>query len=310
VEVVVSRESAKLYSSTGRTPRGPGRETFRYAGIGGLIGFIVGVLVGVVLVAMPGIESAGGMAPVQLLGPNMATIGGATIGAVFGYFRRQRPDARFARLAASVGLARLLLPPIIAAIIVSITVSIIVAIIGLEGFPFLPQFAFKTGSGHIAAAVIVVLFVTRARSLFAATAAIKVEIVIAVIFGRLALIIAAPINTGTAALLVNAHLVVGDHTEIVVSKLQIIFHLHPIAIVLGVLRKLLELVEHLRRIAARAAINPVKLTAAPALGTVPAPTATVIAIIVIQGNCSLISDLAQKCSHARPTDPLPLRATA
>ncbi|WP_373060740.1 hypothetical protein [Gemmatimonas sp.] len=99
VEVVVSRESAKLYSSARRTPRGPGRETFRYAGIGGLIGFILGVLVGIVLVAMPGIESAGGMAPVQLLGPNMATIGGAAIGAVFGYFCRQRPDPRFARAA-------------------------------------------------------------------------------------------------------------------------------------------------------------------------------------------------------------------
>lgn len=103
VEVVVSRESAKLYSSAGRTPRGPGRETFRYAGIGGLIGFILGVLVGIVLVAMPGIESAGGMAPVQLLGPNMATIGGAAIGAVFGYFRRQRPDPRFARAAEAAG---------------------------------------------------------------------------------------------------------------------------------------------------------------------------------------------------------------
>lgn len=103
VEVVVSRESAKLYSTAKRAPRAPGRETFRYAGIGGLIGFIVGVGVGVVLVAMPGIESAGGMAPVQLLGPNMATIGGAAIGAVIGYFRRQRPDPRFARAAEAAG---------------------------------------------------------------------------------------------------------------------------------------------------------------------------------------------------------------
>lgn len=104
VEVVVSREAAeRLYGSAPRAPRPPGRETFRYAGIGGLIGFLVGVLVGVVLVAMPGIESAGGMAPVQLLGPNMATIAGAAIGALIGYFKRQQPNPRYARAAEEAG---------------------------------------------------------------------------------------------------------------------------------------------------------------------------------------------------------------
>jgi len=104
VEVVVSRDAAqRFYASSPRAPRQPGRETFRYAGIGGLIGFCVGVLVGLVAVAMPGIEAAGGMAPVQIMGPNVATIGGAALGALIGFFKRQQPDARFARAAEETG---------------------------------------------------------------------------------------------------------------------------------------------------------------------------------------------------------------
>jgi hypothetical protein len=104
VEVVVSREAAaRFYASAPRAPRRPGRETFRYAGIGGLVGFCVGVLVGLVAVAWPGVEAPGGMAPVQILGPNMATVGGAAVGAVVGFFRRQRPDPRFARAAEETG---------------------------------------------------------------------------------------------------------------------------------------------------------------------------------------------------------------
>ena len=104
VEVVVSREAAqRFYAGTRRAPRGPGRETFRYAGIGGLVGFCTGVLVGLVAVAWPGVEAPGGMAPVQLLGPNVATTVGAALGAVVGFFRRQRPDPRHARAAEETG---------------------------------------------------------------------------------------------------------------------------------------------------------------------------------------------------------------
>lgn len=104
VEVVVSGDAAKrFYADAPRGPRQPGRETFRFAGIGGLIGFFVGLLVGVVAVAMPGVHSPGAMMPVQLLGPNMATIGGATIGAIFGFFKRQQPNPRFARAAEETG---------------------------------------------------------------------------------------------------------------------------------------------------------------------------------------------------------------
>lgn len=104
VEVVVSREAAaRFYANAPRAPRRPGRETFRYAGIGGLIGFITGVAIGLITVALPGVEAPGGMAPVQVFGPNMATVTGAAIGAIVGWFRRQRPNPRHARAAEASG---------------------------------------------------------------------------------------------------------------------------------------------------------------------------------------------------------------
>jgi hypothetical protein len=104
VEVVVSRAAAERYYADGRRGiRRPGRETFRYAGIGGLLGFIAGVVIGLVMVALPGIHEPGSMALVQVFGPNMATIGGAALGAVVGFFRRQRPNPRHARAAEESG---------------------------------------------------------------------------------------------------------------------------------------------------------------------------------------------------------------
>lgn len=100
VEVVVSSRAAERhYGDAARKVRRPGRETYRYAGIGGLFGFIGGVALGLIMVALPGIEEAGGLALVQVFGPNMATVGGATVGAIIGYFRPQRPNPRYARAA-------------------------------------------------------------------------------------------------------------------------------------------------------------------------------------------------------------------
>ena len=50
-----------------------------------------------------GIEEPGGMALVQVFGPSMATVIGAALGAVIGFFRRQRPDPRHARAAERSG---------------------------------------------------------------------------------------------------------------------------------------------------------------------------------------------------------------
>lgn len=98
VEVVVSREAAQRFYGVARVRR-PGREAFRYAGIGGLVGFVGGALLSLLMVAWPGIDAPGGLALVQLAGPNFGTITGATVGAFIGWFRRQRPDARHARAA-------------------------------------------------------------------------------------------------------------------------------------------------------------------------------------------------------------------
>jgi hypothetical protein len=52
--------------------------------------------------------------------------------------------------------------------------------------------------------------------------------------------------------------VIGDHSEIVIRKLQVILGLNSVAMMLSVLRKFLIFIKQLRRIAARAAVNPVE----------------------------------------------------
>jgi hypothetical protein len=102
IEVVVSREAAARFyaSASGRgAPRALGRETWSYAGGGALIGFTAGVAISLVMVAWPGIDAPGGLALVQLAGPNVGTMAGATIGALIGALRRQHPSRRHARAA-------------------------------------------------------------------------------------------------------------------------------------------------------------------------------------------------------------------
>lgn len=102
IEVVVSSDAAARFYSrlpNRQAPRPPGRETWRFAGIGALAGFVGGVVISLVMVAWPGIDAPGGNALVQVAGPNIGTIAGATVGAMIGSLRRQRPDARHARAA-------------------------------------------------------------------------------------------------------------------------------------------------------------------------------------------------------------------
>jgi hypothetical protein len=106
IEVVVSREAARRFyqGASGReAPRGFRRETWSWAGAGALLGFIGGVLISLVMVAWPGIDAPGGLALVQLLGPNVGTMAGAAIGAILGALRRQRPQPRHARAAEASG---------------------------------------------------------------------------------------------------------------------------------------------------------------------------------------------------------------
>jgi hypothetical protein len=101
VEVVVSREAAERYYRGGAQP--PGRETFRFAAIGALSGLLITATLSLVIVAMPGWEPPRATAIVQLLGPNIGAIGGAALGALFGFFRRRRPSRRHARAAEATG---------------------------------------------------------------------------------------------------------------------------------------------------------------------------------------------------------------
>jgi len=101
IEVVVSREAAAYFP--GRPARSPGRETFRYAGIGGLAGLLFGAVISLGMVAWPGLDAPGGQAIVQLLGPNFGLVTGAALGAAAGAFRPRRPDPRHARAAEAAG---------------------------------------------------------------------------------------------------------------------------------------------------------------------------------------------------------------
>lgn len=103
IEVVVSRSAAERFYKGARPV--PTREVFRYAGIGGFIGLLLGVTIALVILALPGEVRQRSTALVQLLGPNFMTVSGALLGAIVGFFRRRRPLPHYARAAeASSGI--------------------------------------------------------------------------------------------------------------------------------------------------------------------------------------------------------------
>ena len=101
IDVVVSPEAAAHFR--GGFVRGPGRETFRFAGIGGLTGLMLGAAISLVMVAWPGLDAPGGQAIAQLLGPNVGLVAGAAVGACVGFFLHRSPDKRHARAANAAG---------------------------------------------------------------------------------------------------------------------------------------------------------------------------------------------------------------
>ncbi|HEU4643512.1 MAG TPA: hypothetical protein VFS44_13730 [Gemmatimonadaceae bacterium] len=103
IEVVVSRTAADRFYRDAR--RVPDREVFRFAGIGGFIGLILGVTISLVILALPGEVRQRSTAIIQLIGPNFMTLGGALVGAIIGFFRRRQAPAHYARAAeASSGI--------------------------------------------------------------------------------------------------------------------------------------------------------------------------------------------------------------
>ncbi len=97
VDVVVSPAAARRHYPD--RARSLGREAIRFAGIGGLIGLIVGAILSLLIIIPPGFADPGLGAVVQLLGPNFATVTGALIGAVIGLFVHRRAERRYARAA-------------------------------------------------------------------------------------------------------------------------------------------------------------------------------------------------------------------
>jgi hypothetical protein len=97
IDVVVSPQAAqRFYRGLARQP---GRAALRYAGIGGLVGLVIGAAISFIIIALPGFQAPGVVAFVQLLGPNLATVLGALIGAAYGLTRGRPAERRHRRAA-------------------------------------------------------------------------------------------------------------------------------------------------------------------------------------------------------------------
>ena len=99
VEVIVSRAASDRFYA-GRA-RPPGHEMFRWAGIGGITGLLVGAAISFIILALPEDVGPGPAAIAQLVGPNLSTVLGAVLGGLFGRMRRRRPNPWYARAAES-----------------------------------------------------------------------------------------------------------------------------------------------------------------------------------------------------------------
>ena len=97
VEVIVSRRASDRFYE-GRA-RPPGNEMFRWAGIGGIAGLLVGAAISFIILALPQDVGPGPAAIAQLVGPNFSTVLGAVLGGVYGLMRRRPPRSWYARAA-------------------------------------------------------------------------------------------------------------------------------------------------------------------------------------------------------------------
>jgi hypothetical protein len=95
IDIVVAPQAAERYY--GGRARALGRDATRFAVAGGLIGLLVGAIVSLILIFLPGFLDKGILPIIQLIGPNFATVTGALIGGVIGLFRKRRPERRHHR---------------------------------------------------------------------------------------------------------------------------------------------------------------------------------------------------------------------
>jgi len=172
--------------------------------------------------------------------------------------------ALFPRLTLFSGLARLALFPSLARFAVLARFALFPRFAGFTRFPILARFV---------AAVV--------RAVECGEIGIHAKLH-RLVFG---LLLAPTLARLALALLVNAYAAVGDHAEIVIGKLEVIFGLNTVPIEVRVLCQLAIFFEHLGRIAPRAAIDPVQLLAAALRARIVSATATAVvvpAIVVVQ----------------------------
>lgn len=98
IDVVVSPDAARKFYPARAYDLG--NDAFRYAGAGGLIGLLVGSIISLVLIMLPGFFDKGIIPYVQLIGPNFVTVTGALVGGLIGSFKRRPPNPHFSRAAA------------------------------------------------------------------------------------------------------------------------------------------------------------------------------------------------------------------
>lgn len=95
IDIVVAPQAAERFY--GGHARSLGRDSTRFAVAGGLIGLLVGSVVSLILIFLPGFLDKGILPIIQLIGPNFATVTGALIGGAIGLFRKRRPERRHHR---------------------------------------------------------------------------------------------------------------------------------------------------------------------------------------------------------------------
>ncbi len=123
------------------------------------------------------------------------------------------------------------------------------------------------------------------RSLFVGPRGFAVRAVLGAVIAIFAIAITfLPAFAGASALLVLTHTGIGEDAEIVVGKLEVIFLRHPVTIEVRVMGELAILLQQLRSIAPRPAVDSIDLLAAALLAVVvTAPATAVIPTINIQG---------------------------
>lgn len=124
---------------------------------------------------------------------------------------------------------------------------------------------------------------------------IKIAIILVIVLLLIALFKPA------AARFILTGLVICDNPEIVIGKLQIIFHLHPVAVMLRILRQFFVFIQQLRRIAARPAVNPIDLVAVARLITIAATTPAVVSIIIQRKQFLISGPRRDKCTRGQQT---------